>query len=281
MTTTDTLQRAATQADRAIVHRTRGRGHGPVTRLMSPGDLGQLVKPFVFLDLFKKDGPAFGFGLHPHSGIATVTYVVEGAVNYIDPDGATGTIPAGGVEWMMAGKGMWHGGSIGEGPVAGFQLWLAMPPELELAPHQAAYVHADAVQTDGPARVLLGRQGEAKAEVEADLPITYLGVKLAAGETWRFTPPAGHSVLWIAVAEGTLSAPDAIEAGEMVVFDRSDGGITFTAQTAAHFVLGSSKPHEHDLAMGSYSVHTSPRALAEGEQHIDTLGEALRRQGRR
>lgn len=281
MTTTGALQRPAAQADRTIVHRTRGRSHGAVTRLMSPGDLGQLVKPFVFLDLFKKDGPSFGFGLHPHSGIATVTYVVEGEVNYIDPDGATGAIAAGGVEWMMAGKGMWHGGNIGDGRVAGFQLWLAMPPELELAPYQAAYVHADAVQTDGPARVLLGQLGEARARIEADLPITYLGVKLAAGESWRYTPPPGHSVLWIAVAEGTLSAPDAIDAGEMVVFDRSEGGVTFEAKTAVHFVLGSSKPHDHDLAMGYYSVHSSPHALAQGEQHIATLGEALRQQGRR
>ncbi len=72
---------------RAIVRRTRGRTHGPVTRLMSPSDFGEILKPFVFLDLFDHEGPPFNGPLHPHSGIATLTYVAEGVVSYIDPDG--------------------------------------------------------------------------------------------------------------------------------------------------------------------------------------------------
>ena len=50
---------------RQIVRRTRGSSHGPITRLMSPSDFGQLLKPFVFLDLFDNNGVPFeGFGLH-------------------------------------------------------------------------------------------------------------------------------------------------------------------------------------------------------------------------
>src|ERR1700720_4836673 len=71
---------------RAIARRTRGRTHGPVTRLMSPSDFGEILKPFVFLDLFDHEGAPFNGPLHPHSGIATLTYVAEGAVSYIDPD---------------------------------------------------------------------------------------------------------------------------------------------------------------------------------------------------
>ena len=50
---------------RAIVHRTRGRTHGPITRLMSPSDLGEILKPFVFLDLFDHEGRPFNGPLHP------------------------------------------------------------------------------------------------------------------------------------------------------------------------------------------------------------------------
>ena len=58
---------------RKIVRRTRGSHNGPLTRLMSPSDLGQVLKPFVFLDFFEMESASFpGFGLHPHSGIATV-----------------------------------------------------------------------------------------------------------------------------------------------------------------------------------------------------------------
>jgi len=103
-----TLALAKSQAPnlaRAIVQRTRGRTHGPVTRLMSPSDFGEILKPFVFLDLFDHEGAPFDGPLHPHSGIATLSYVLEGTVSFIDPDNVKGTLPAGGVEWMQAGCG--------------------------------------------------------------------------------------------------------------------------------------------------------------------------------
>src|SRR5579864_4508919 len=82
---------------RRIVDSTRGRRHGPITRLMSPSDLGQVLKPFVFLDLFDMEKASFsGIGLHPHSGIATVTHLFEGSVRYEDTTGATGVLPEGG-----------------------------------------------------------------------------------------------------------------------------------------------------------------------------------------
>ena len=82
---------------REIVHRTHGRRQGPITRLMSPSDLGQTLKPFVFLDLFDTERGSFsGVGWHPHSGIATLTYLWEGSVRYEDTTGAAGLLPAGG-----------------------------------------------------------------------------------------------------------------------------------------------------------------------------------------
>ena len=124
--------------------------HGPITRLMSPSDFGQLLKPFVFLDLFDNNGIPFnGFGLHPHSGIATLTYIAEGSVSYEDTNGATGLLPAGGVEWMQAGGGVWHGGGAGEpGRTRGFQLWIALPPSLELGPSQSLYLAPDTIQQE-------------------------------------------------------------------------------------------------------------------------------------
>ena len=65
-----------TQHDlRSIGLRTRGVVHGPITRLISPQDIGERLKPFVFLDFFSANiTPGFGFGMHPHSGIATLTW---------------------------------------------------------------------------------------------------------------------------------------------------------------------------------------------------------------
>src|SRR6202521_6038917 len=215
---------------RAIVRRTRGRTHGPVTRLMSPSDFGEILKPFVFLDLFDHEGAPFNGPLHPHSGIATLTYIAEGAVSYIDPDNVKGTLPAGGVEWMQAGRGMWHGGGLDKaGRTRGFQLWIALPPELELGPTISICQAPKDVPQDGPARVLLGSYASASSAIASPSPINYLVVRLKAGERWRYQPPRGHTVLWVAIASGVLSAPNELRHGEVAAFDSSSEAVEFEA----------------------------------------------------
>ena len=266
---------------RAIVQRTRGRTQGPVTRLMSPSDVGEILKPFVFLDLFDHDGALFNGPLHPHSGIATLTYVAEGAVSYIDPDNVGGTLPAGGVEWMQAGRGMWHGGGLDKaGRTRGFQLWIALPPELELGPTVSIYQAPEDVPQHGPARVLLGSYGSALSATVSPSPINYLAVRLKAGERWRYEPPRGHTVLWAAMASGILSAPDELRHGDLAAFEASSEAVEFVALTDTEFVLGSAAPHEHDLVLGHYSVHTSSDALRDAEAHISSIKERLVQEGR-
>src|SRR3977135_4137841 len=229
---------------RAIVQRTRGRTHGPITRLMSPSDLGGILKPFVFLDLFDHEGARFNGALHPHSGIATLTWVAEGAVSYIDPDDVRGTLPAGGVEWMQAGRGMWHGGGLAKaGRTRAFQLWIALPPALELGPTISLYQGPEDVPQDGPARVLLGRYGAAANAIASPSPINYLAVRLSAGERWRYQPPTGHTVLWAAIASGVLSAPDDLRRAELAAFQPSSKAVEFEAMNAPELVLGSTPPH--------------------------------------
>ena len=276
-----TARSARPRRTRAIVQRTRGRTHGPVTRLMSPSDFGELLKPFVFLDLFDHEGAPFNGPLHPHSGIATLSYVAEGAVSYIDPNNVRGTLLAGGVEWMQAGRGMWHGGGLDKaGRTRGFQLWIALPPELELGPTVSICQAPEDVQQDGPARVLLGNYGSASSALQAPSPINYLAVRLKAGERWHYTPPAGHTILWVAIAAGVLWVPDELRRGDLAAFERSSEAVEFDALTDTEFVLGSAAPHEHDLVLGYYSVHTSPDALRDGEAHISSIRERLVQEGR-
>jgi redox-sensitive bicupin YhaK (pirin superfamily) len=266
---------------RAIVQRTRGQTHGFTTRLMSPSDLGEILKPFVFLDHFDHEGAPFNGPLHPHSGIATLTYVAEGAVSYIDPDNVRGTVSAGGVEWMQAGRGMWHGGGLDKaGRTRGFQLWIALPPELELGPTISIYQAAEDVPEDGPVRVLLGSYGTASSAIASPSPINYLTIRLQAGQRWRYQPPAGHTVLWVAIASGVLSAPDEMRRGDLAAFEPSNKAVEFEALDDTEFVLGSAAPHQHDLVLGYYSVHTTPDALRDGEAHISAIKTRLVQEGR-
>jgi redox-sensitive bicupin YhaK (pirin superfamily) len=269
------------QHPRQIVYRTQGHRHGPVTRLMSPSDLGQNLKPFVFLDLFDDEGSSFsGFGWHPHSGIATLTYLWEGSIRYEDTTGAAGFLPAGGVEWFKAAGGAWHGGGSGNsGRSRGFQLWLALPPDQELGPSESIYQKPQDVHANGPAAVLLGTLGEVSSPLKAPSSITYLAVRLKAGETWRYEPPADHAISWIALASGRLAVPGRVEGGELVAFDKSNQAIDFQAQTDTEFVLGSSASHPYGLALGHYSVHTSAASLHAGEQRIEEIKGRLQKKG--
>lgn len=282
---------------RAIVLRTRGQQHGPITRLMSPSDLGELVKPFIFLDLFSIDPAAgfSGFPMHPHSGIATVTYLMQGDTAYEDSTGKSGVLPEGGVEWMMAGGGVWHkGDSAKPGRKLGFQLWVAMPPALENAQALSQYVAPSEIQRDGPATVLIGTHGAASSVIAAPSPMNYLAVHLKAGERWQYQPPWGHTVAWVALSAGCLQTGGvqtdgaragavqaaALIAGEMAVFEESAQAIDFTALQDTAFMLGSAAKHPHDLVTGYYSVHTSHAALQLGEAGIARIGKHLRDQGK-
>lgn len=267
---------------RRIIHRTRGQRHGPIVRLVSPSDLGQLLKPFVFLDAFESDAThAPRFGIHPHSGIATFTYLLEGSFSYEDTSGKSGVLTPGGVEWMRAGSGVWHdGAAVGGGRLKGYQLWIALPEAWENAPAESQYLSADDLRDDGPVRVLLGRHGAAESPIVTPAPLNYLSVRLRDGERWQYQPPEGHTVGWVAVHQGELHTSEVVRNGELAVFEAWDGPMDFHAEGDTAFVLGSAPQHPHDLVLGRYSVHTSVAALRQGESGIAAIGRRLRSEGR-
>jgi redox-sensitive bicupin YhaK (pirin superfamily) len=272
------LARQLQPAPREIVYRTKGHGHGPITRLMNPSGLGELLKPFVFLDLAQFDGRLqpmpMDFFWHPHSGIATVTVLLEGGLRFKETTGRDGALPGGGIEWMRASNGVWHTGEPEVGRVSAFQLWVALPPELENAPFASQYLMPNEVPADGPVRVMLGSYGKLTSPITAPA-MTYLQVRLQAGQRWTYVPPPGHSVAWVALQQGLLYAPSAITAGEIAAFAPSEAPIDFLAREDTVFVLGSAAKHPHPLVMGNYSVHTNARALQQGEAEIRRVGESL------
>ncbi len=272
----------AVTGTRRIAHLTKGRRHGPIARLVSPSDIGELIKPFVFLDHFEiAPGPEPIGGIHPHSGIATLTVVLSGGVFYEDTTGKTGTVPTGGLEWMKAGNGVWHDGGATPGEsLRGFQLWVALPPPEENAPAESQYIAPGEVQSEGPARVILGKYGRATSPIRAPASTNYLHVRLKDGERWRYTPPVGHTVAWLAVDKGGLRSHARIGAGELAVFEESGDAIELEADGDASFVLGSAIKHPYPLVLGYYSVHTSRATLDQGEAEINRIGQRLRAEGR-
>ena len=277
-----------TREIRRVAYRTRGHGPGPIVRLMSPSDLGLKLKPFVFLDLFEADMRqlAGNMPLHPHSGIATITVPTQGEMRFDDPQAGQGTLGYGGVEWSRAGGGMWHGKELSSGAspiVQGFQLWIALPPELENGPSESQYIEAKTGVRIGPARLIVGEYQNAKSPVRSPAGINYLLVTLKPREQWSYQPPEGHSIGWVAVAKGEIDANEPLRAGDLAIFQNGETPIALsnTGDESAIFVLGSAVPHNYPLHLGYYSVHTSEEALAAGEERIAELGRRLATAGDR
>jgi redox-sensitive bicupin YhaK (pirin superfamily) len=251
--------------------------------MVSPGDLGELIKPFVFLDHVEGAvRPGTGFGWHPHSGIATLTYSLSADVAYEDTAGQKGTVEATGLEWMRAGSGTWHQGSIHPraAAVTAFQLWVALPPGVEDGPPQGLYVPPSDVPQVENVRVLLGAYGGHANPIPGPSPIVYLDVALGHGASWTFTPPPGHSVAWAFVYRGRARVAGTELSRELAILEEGEAPVTIDAVDDARVLLGSAAKHDHPLVLGSHSVHTSRAALARGEARIREVREELRRAGR-
>lgn len=262
------------KVDRAIVVRSRGTRHGPIVRLVSPTELGPMLKPFVFLDWTEiLQVQSIAFAPHPHSGIATLTVFLDGMMNYADTTGKSGFLMPGSVEWMKAGRGVWHSGGVLQGPVSGFQLWLALGPDEELGDPQSLYFASEELAAVGPARVILGQYQGVGSPIPYSAPVTYLHVKLDAGETWTFHPPPEHHGAWLAIGRGELEAGGALLAHEIAVFEEGSAAIAVVARTEAEFVIASAalQAHPYPLVIGPYSVHTSEDGLEKGHRAIASL----------
>ena len=278
----DSFDEVVLGAARRIVLRTSGYKHGPITRLVSPSDIGELIKPFVFLDHAEvAPRPEALFGIHPHSGIATLTVVLSGGMAYEDTTGKKGSVPTGGLEWMKAGNGVWHDGGATPGdPLRVFQLWVALPPTQESAAPESQYIAPEAVQEDGPVRVILGSFGRARSSIRAPAGINYFHVRLKNGQRWRYEPPTGHNVAWLAVDKGKVWSHEPIDVEQIAVFEESTGAIEVQAEGDTSFVFGSAIKHPYPLVLGRYSVHTSSDALQRGQAEIRRIGQRLRAEGR-
>ena len=270
---------------RKISSRTSGNSQGAISRLMSPTDLGEQLKPFIFLDRFDIDfHTRENSTLYPHSGIGIVTVFTNGDVCFDDSNGHKGTLHQGGLEWNKSGKGLLHGQAISVGQSKrgqGFQLWLALPPELENSPANTQFIQTDQNQNVGPARVLMGQYNQTKSVLLNALDANLLMVTLQPGQSWTYHPPKKHDVLWLSLEKGELLEAEKnksnIKAGELIAYEQNNTSVTFIANEneSAVFILGSATKHPYNLFLGRHSVHTTQHALFKAEKHLDYLKELM------
>jgi quercetin 2,3-dioxygenase len=164
------------------------------------------LDPFFLFDNFGSEDPGdyiAGFPMHPHRGIETVTYMVDGSVTHRDSLGNEGTIGTGDVQWMTAGSGIMHEEMPHAGPrrLDGFQIWVNLPRKLKMATPRyqdvpSARIPELTAAGGARVRVIAGNvEGVEGAVREIFAGPSYLDVALPAGATFEQPIARGHTGL--------------------------------------------------------------------------------------
>jgi quercetin 2,3-dioxygenase len=236
--------------------------------------------PFLLLDDFRNDRPVdylAGFPWHPHRGIETITYVLAGTVDHGDSLGNRGTLAAGDVQWMTAGRGILHQEmpqGDRDGRMHGFQLWANLPSSLKMtAPRYQDIAAGDIpeVTDDDGTRVRVicgdfwGKTGPVQG-VAADP--RYLDVSVPPGKRKRLAVESSrHAFAYVFAGSGTFrdaSGPQSVrnelaeEAGvvdrgnvgnrSLILFDSGDEVVVQAGDEGIRFLLVSGKPIDEPVA---------------------------------
>jgi hypothetical protein len=246
--------------------------------------------PFLLFDHFAfnnpLEGPIRGFPTHPHRGIETVTYMLEGTVRHRDSLGNAGTIAEGDVQWMTSGRGILHEEMprrSENGNIYGFQLWVNLPAAQKMSQPRYQEIAAGSipiVEKDGvTTRLVAGEvDGVTGPVTEIAAAPLYMDVKLAPGSRFSLPIPSGHTTLAY-VFEGvgeflgdpsTGSGQGAVESVSMVVFNDDGDQVEVKTEAGVRFMLMAGAPFKEPIVpYGPFVMNTRE----EIEQTIRELRE--------
>ncbi|KAI9074709.1 hypothetical protein K1719_043363 [Acacia pycnantha] len=165
--------------------------------------------PFLLLDEFSASAPA-GFPDHPHRGFETVTYMLQGAITHEDFEGHKGTIEAGDLQWMTAGRGIVHSEMpASQGIQKGLQLWINLasndkmiePRYQEMLSKDIAEVEEDGIKV----RVIAGEALGTKSPIQTRTPTMYLDFSLKPGaHLQQPIPKSWNAFVYVLEGEGVF-----------------------------------------------------------------------------
>ena len=232
------------------------------------------LDPFLLFDHFGSDRPEdylAGFPMHPHRGIETVTYMLDGVVRHKDSLGNAGEISAGDVQWMTSGRGIMHEEMPlpRDGKMSGFQLWVNLPARDKMSPPRYQEIPSETipeVTTEDGARIRViaglahGVRGPV-TEIIAD-PV-YLDVCLPASGSLDQAVERGHTA-FAYVFEGSgffggasQAAARRVGAPRLVIFGDGDGIHVLASEESVRFLLVSGKPLGEPIARyGPFVMNT-------------------------
>jgi redox-sensitive bicupin YhaK (pirin superfamily) len=247
------------------------------------------LDPFLLFDHFGSENPQDylqGFPMHPHRGIETVTYILDGHVDHKDSMGNSGTIGKGDIQWMTSGSGILHEEmpkEPKEGIMEGFQLWVNLPAKLKMTTPRYRGVKSSEipkVKLDSGAvvKIISGQfDGVNGALTDIYADPDYLDVSIPKGASFELPIKSGHTAFaYIFEGEGifgnfeleTWEKGTNAQATQLLIFDDGDLVRVCAKQNPVRFLLVSGKPLNEPIARyGPFVMNTNE----EIEQALEDL----------
>ena len=264
-----------------VVPRTHDLGDGFNVRRALPSRERRMVGPFVFFDQMGPHTFHAGRGLdvrpHPHIGLSTVTYLLQGEIEHRDSLGTVQSIRPGEVNWMTAGSGIVHSERTAaeqrmhESPLFGLQCWVALPRSHEET--DPSFLHLGASQLPviegegATARIISGSFFGQASPVPAASPMFYVDLHLQPGA--RLTMPAEYAEQAVYVLDGTLDLgrDGRFEAGQLLVL-KPGATVTLGAggTTGARLMLLGGEPMDGPRFLSWNFVSSSAERIRQAQE---------------
>jgi len=221
------------------------------------------LDPFLLMDDFRSENPKdyqAGFPWHPHRGMETITYVLEGDVEHSDSLGNSGVISSGDIQWMTAGSGIVHQEmpqGDRKGRMFGFQLWSNLPrKEKMMDPRyqevKAAQIPSVKTASGATVRVVAGEVDGVRGPVhDVVSDPEYLDVSLPAGSTFEHEVPPDHTVFaYVFEGEGRFGADGSSASGDgsVILYGPGSQVAVSTEKKPVRFLLVSGRPFGEPIA---------------------------------
>ena len=234
--------------------------------------------PFLMLDEFgseNKDDYIAGFPPHPHRGIETVTYMLEGEFEHKDSTGAKGKMSSGDVQWMKTGGGIIHSEmpAMTEGKLHGFQLWVNMPAKYKMNKPEYIYIDAKEMQIhkddDKKVKVIAGKFEKTEGPVKGhNIEPIYFDVELNKDKEFNFKLPITHNT-FIYLINGEIEIGtkkhDQVKDSTLILLEKGED-LNVRAKSKSKFLLISGKPINEEIARGGPFVMNTKAEILQAVQ---------------
>lgn len=234
----------------------------------------RMIDPFLFLNhhgpqIYQPGNKGLPFGPHPHRGMETVTFILDGDIAHKDSGGNNSVIEGGGVQWMTAGKGLTHAEVSSEkfkkegGPLEILQLWVNLPARLKMTAPKYKGLQKEEIPVtsmDGEkvrAQVVSGQLNGTRGAFETQTDITLGTIFFKPEGVFTAKIPVDHNILCYVIKGEIKINGEIIQSLHLVEFNNDDENLRIEALAESTVLFGHAEPfNEPVVAQGPFVMNT-------------------------